>query len=371
MNRNIRQRSDYWLALAVAVLIGFGLIMIYSVSKYYSLDMTDGATDKYYLKKQLFNILIGAIGWIVAQSVDYRYWQKNAAKMFFITIGLLLMPIILSPFGIAHAGRWINIFGFNFQPAELAKLTFIFYLAGLFSKSGENLKSVAKTFVPFLIAVGAIVLIMTMQKDLGTLTVFGLISIGIFLLAGAPLTQFLSVVGLGGFAGWLLIKFEPYRMKRLLTFLNPENDSMNTGYHIKNALIAIGSGGLFGLGFGQSKQKYLYLPEAHTDSIFAIICEELGALRASLVILLFSFVAYRGFRITRNAPDVFARLVAGAITIWLFMQMVINIGAMFSLLPLTGIPLPFISYGGTSVIVLMTAVGVLMNISRQTVYEKR
>jgi cell division protein FtsW len=153
-------------------------------------------------------------------------------------------------------------------------------------------------------------------------------------------------------------------MQRLLTFLNSDSHDLGAGYHIKNALIAIGSGGLWGLGFGQSKQKYLYLPEAHTDSIFAIICEELGTLRASLVIAAFCFLALRGFMIAKNTADPFGRMVAVAITVWLFLQMFVNIAAMFSMVPLTGIPLPFISYGGTSLVVLLTAIGVLINISK-------
>ncbi|MCX6808643.1 MAG: putative peptidoglycan glycosyltransferase FtsW [Candidatus Berkelbacteria bacterium] len=362
MNKH-RKHSDYLLSLAVFALIAFGLIMIYSVSKYYSLEVTDGATDKYYLKHQFYMICIGLVAWIATQSIDYHFWQKNASWMFFATIGLILLPVVLTPLGLAHEYRWISL-GFNFQPAELAKLTFIFYLAGLFSKQGENLKNIAKSFYPFLIAIGIIAVLMALQKDLGTLAVIILISAGMFLVSGAPFIQLIASLGIGTFGVWLLIKIEPYRMQRILTFLNPDASSTGAGYHIKNALIAIGSGGLWGLGFGQSKQKYLYLPEAHTDSIFAIICEELGALRSALVIVVFCFIAYRGLRIARNAPDIFGRLVAIGVTVWIFSQMAINIAAMFAIVPLTGIPLPFISYGGTSIIILLAAVGVLTNISK-------
>lgn len=365
-----RQHIDYWLALAIFGLIVFGLIMIYSVSKYYSLELTNGATDKYFLKKQLVTVTIGLFAWIVVQAIDYRFWQKHAKEMFFITFGLLLLPIILSPFGVTSAGRWIIIGGFNFQPAELAKLTFIFYLAGLFSEKGINLKEISKLFWPFISVVGVIALMMMIQKDLGTLSIFVIISASLFIAAGAPVGQIFSGVGIGGVLLWLAVKLEPYRMQRLVTFLNPGSDSLSSGYHIQNALIAIGSGGLFGLGFGQSKQKYLYLPEAHTDSIFAIICEEMGMLRAALIVLVFAFIALRGFKIAKSAQDNFSRLVAIGVTVWIFAQMSINIAAMLALLPLTGIPLPFISYGGTSLIVLLAAIGVLTNISKNQIYEK-
>jgi len=360
------QHSDYWLSLVIFALICFGLIMIYSVSKYYSLDITDGETDKYYLKRQSVMAVLGLMAWIFFQAIDYRFWQRHAAKMFYITLGLIILPIVLEPFGISRAGRWIDIGAFNFQPSELAKLTFSFYLAAWFSKIGENTQKLKQSFWPFVGIVGLIAGLMLLEKDLGTLAVFVIISAGMFIMAGAPTAQILTGAGLTSFLVWLSIKIEPYRMQRYLTFLNPDDNGSSAGYHIKNALIAIGSGGLWGLGFGQSKQKYLYLPEAHTDSIFAIICEELGMLRASVVILVFVFIAFRGLKIARNAPDTFSRLLAASITIWLFSQMAINIAAMFSLVPLTGIPLPFVSYGGTSLIILLSAVGVLTNISKRT-----
>ena len=205
---------------------------------------------------------------------------------------------------------------------------------------------------------------MLVQKDLGTLAIIVCIVASMLTIAGAPLYQLAAGGGLTAFLLWLAIKIEPYRLERFLTFLNPESNSLGAGYHIKNALIAIGSGGLLGLGFGQSKQKYLYLPEAHTDSIFAIISEELGFLRAAVIIIVFAFIAIRGFRIAANAPDTFSRLVAGGITTWFLAQMFINIGAMLSILPLTGVPLPFVSYGGSSLVILLAAVGVLVNISK-------
>jgi cell division protein FtsW len=362
MNQTRKTKQDYLISLAVFALVVFGLIMIYSVSKYYSLQLTNEATDKYYLKKQLVFVVIGFFAWAIFQSIDYRFWLKKSGSMLFITFFLLLLPLI---FGKQDSGgRWIDLKVFSFQPAEIAKLALIFYISGWFASKGEKLENIKKMFWPFVLIVGSIAGLMLVQKDLGTLAIIVCISAAMFLIAGAPLYQIAAGGGLTAALLWLAIKIEPYRLQRFLTFLNPEDNSLGAGYHIKNALIAIGSGGWFGLGFGQSKQKYLYLPEAHTDSIFAIISEELGYVRAILVILVFAFIAIRGYKIAANAPDTFGRLVASGITTWFLAQMFINIGAMFSILPLTGVPLPFVSYGGSSLVILLAAVGVLVNISK-------
>jgi cell division protein FtsW len=371
MNKINKKHSDYVLSLLVFGLIAFGLIAIYSVSKYYSLEITGNVTDKRFLNKQISTVLLGLVVWVVFQAINYKYWAKYAGICFFITIFLLILPILLHPFGLASAGRWVHIGPANFQPAEFGKLTFLVYLAGWFARQGDNINKIKKMFWPFIGIVGFIAFLMLVQKDLGTLSIYSLIAAGIFIMAGAPIYQ---IVGAGGIAAsllWIAVKIEPYRMQRLLTFLNPGDDHLSAGYHIKNALIAIGSGGLWGLGFGQSRQKYLYLPEAHTDSIFAIISEELGFVRAALIIVVFTLIAMRGIKIMKNAPDTFARLLASGIIIWVFFQMFINIAAMFSLIPLTGIPLPFISYGGTSLVVLLAAIGILTNISKHQIAESR
>ncbi len=366
-----KQKQDFLLSLVVFGLIAFGLIMIYSVSKYYSLQITNSLTDKYYLKKQLMWTGFGLVAWAVFQSIDYKFWFKHSGKMLFITFGLLVLPFIFHGASGSVGSRWVDILGVQFQPAEMAKLTLIIYLAGWFAGKNEDPKKIKAMFIPFLAVVGAVALMMLVQKDLGTLSVIVLISASIFIAAGSSFWHLLVGGGLAGALLWLSIKIEPYRLKRLLTFLNPGADPLGAGYHIQNALIAIGSGGLFGLGFGQSKQKYLYLPEAHTDSIFAIICEELGFLRSSLVILAFIVIAIRGYKIAMSAPDVFSRLLAVGITTWLFGQMFINIGAMLSIIPLTGVPLPFISYGGSSLMILLAAVGILINVSKfRSHYEK-
>jgi len=360
-----KQRSDYLLSIIVFGLTLFGLIAIFSVSKYYSLQITDGVTDKYYLSRQIFWVLLGMVVWAIFQGIDFRFWQKNTKYMLWATLVLLVIPIFWGVASGEGGTAWVGFGTYSIQPAELAKLTLILYLAGWMS-SAKNEKDREKVYLNFFGVMALISVLMLIQKDLGTLGVMVGIAAAIYLAYGAPYKYMFWGGGLAVFMAWIAIKIEPYRMQRFLTFLNPESDQLGSGYHIRNALIAIGSGGLWGLGFGNSKQKYLYLPESHTDSIFAIICEELGFLRGSLVIIAFGLIALRGYKIAKNAPCEYSKLVAVGVTTWFTWQAFVNIGAMLSILPLTGVTLPFVSYGGSSLIFLLAATGVLINISKYT-----
>lgn len=362
-----KKHPDYLLVVAIFILMMFGLVAIYSVSKYFSLQITDGANDKYFLIRQLQWVGIGVVVWIIFQAIDYRFWQKNSKYMLFATLFFLILPIIFGHDNDRSSTRWISIAGQQFQPSELAKLSLIFYLSSwLSSNKLDNSKT-----LPFFFIMGVVSFLMLMQKDFGTLSVMLGVSATMYIIAGASYINLVFGGGLAGLLFWIAIKLEPYRLERFTTFLNPESDTLGSGYHIRNALIAIGSGGLFGLGFGQSKQKYLYLPEAHTDSIFAIICEELGFIRALIIILFIAFVGVRGFRVAKNSPDMYSSLLATGITAWIIWQSFINIGAMLSILPLTGVPLPFISYGGSSLLILLAATGILINISKYGDYQKK
>jgi len=363
-----KSRADYLLSILIFALVLFGLIAIYSVSKYYSLEVTDNTTDKYWLNRQLIFVGLGLVTLAVFQAIDYRVWEKYSKYTLWVTIGLLLLPIFVGFSEGNTAQRWVGFGTATFQPAEMAKITLIIYLASWFSKKKES-DSDRLTW-PFFMVMIAIALLMLIQKDLGTLAVMLGISAAMFFMSGVSYTSLFLGGGLGALLLYLAIKIEPYRLERLTSFLNPNADVMGSGYQIRNALIAIGSGGLFGLGFGQSRQKYLYLPEAHTDAIFAIVAEELGFLRSSLIILAFGYIALKGYKIARNAPDKFSSLMAVGITTWFFWQAFINIGAMLSILPLTGVPLPFISYGGSSLLFLLAATGILINISKHANYEK-
>ncbi len=322
-------------------------------------------TNNYFLIRQIINALIGIGVLIVFSLVNYKTWKKFAPVLLFLTIILLLL-VFLVGFSSGGAKRWLNLGSFLVQPTEIAKLAYILYLSAWLENRGEKLRDFQYGFVPFALMTAFISLLIILQPDLGTATVIALTAALIFITAGGTFKQIVA----GGVSGllliWLLIKSSAYRFARLSVFLNPSADKQGIGYHINQALLAIGSGGFFGLGFGQSRQKYNYLPEPIGDSIFAVIAEEIGFIRILVLILLFLVLAYRGFRIARLAPDVFGRLAAFGITSWITLQALINISAMLSLAPLTGIPLPFISYGGSSLITSLAGIGILLNISKSS-----
>lgn len=363
------QKPDYLFAIIVFLLTFFGLVMIASSSMVISLEKY--GSNFTYVLRQIGSLIIGLILMFLTYKIDYRFWKKNAIWLFLIAVVLLIL-VFVPGIGVEINGarRWIGIGKYSFQPAEIIKLTFIIYLAAWLDHKNEKIKKLFSGFLPFIILIAVVAFLIMRQPDLGTMSVIVLVSAIMFFVSGANLLH----LGLG--AGFLvilmaiLIKAAPYRLQRLLVFINPSLDSQGAAYHINQALLAIGTGGLWGLGFGQSKQKYLYLPMAHTDSIFAIIAEELGFIRTSLVLIAFLFLGLRGYKIAKNAPDNFSKLLATGITSWILIQTCINIAAMLNLVPMTGVPLPFISFGGSSLIFLLAAVGIMLNISKVSVGEK-
>jgi len=359
------QKPDLIFAFMVILLALFGIVMISSGSIVSSQERF--GTNYYYAFHQLISLSIGIALMVAAYFIDYRYLKKISLGMFLITLLLLLavfIPGIGREFGGAHL--WLGIGGLIFQPSEIVKLSFIIYLASWLEKKGEEVRHFSAGFVPFAVLIAILAFLIMSQPDLGTLSVILATAVIVFFVAGARGIHLgLGALGLFLLLGFL-IKIAPYRLQRFLVFLNPQNETLGAAYHINQALIAIGSGGLWGLGFGQSKQKYLYLPQAYSDSIFAIIAEELGFIRSFLVIAVFVFLAVRGFSIVRHAPDRFAKLLATGITSWIILQAFLNIAAMLGLIPLTGVPLPFISFGGSSLIVTLIAVGILLNISKHS-----
>ncbi len=361
-------KPDYQLAIVAFILIILGLVLISSASVVISYTLF--GTTTYYLYRQIIAVIIGLIIWLLFQNIDYHFWKKWAFPLLIVTT-VLLIAVFVPGLGVAFGGakRWVDFRLFSIQPAEICKLSFILYLALWFEKKGEGIKSFTYGLMPFIVLSLILAILIIAQPDMGTMFVIIMVGGIMFFAAGGRISHVLLMVS-GGFASlWALIKIAPYRLARLTVWLNPKSDTQGIGYHINQALLAVGSGGLLGVGFGLSRQKYNYLPEVVGDSIFAIIAEELGFIKSVIIILLFLFLAYRGFKIARQAPDMFGRLVATGITAWLVFQAIINIGAMLSILPLTGIPLPFISYGGTSLVVSLAAIGILMNISKQTVRE--
>ena len=362
-NNAVSKKPDYVFAILVFLLVFFGIVMISSSSVASSFEKY--GNNYAFVKSQIISLLIGLGALFLTYNIDYRFWKKHSLWMIVITLGLLVL-VFIPGIGkeINGAHRWIGFAGKMFQPSEIIKLAFIIYAASWFDVRKETIGEFVGGFVPFSLMIAIIGVLIMNQPDLGTMSVIAGTAGVMFLVAGANLWHFsigigASILLLGG-----LIAAAPYRMQRLMVFLDPSSDTQGASYHINQALLAIGAGGLWGLGFGQSRQKYLYLPQTQTDSIFAIIAEELGFLRSSIVLCAFIFLGYRGFQIAKKAPDNFSRLLVVGITTWILIQAFINIGAMLNILPLTGVPLPFISYGGTSLIVLLAAVGIVLNISK-------
>ena len=359
-------KPDYFFIGLVGVIVLFGLVMLSSASS--AVGYNKFGDNYWYLKHQVFyGLLPGIVVFLIFLNIDYRKFRKLALP--FLIISIIALILVFIPGLGADYGRarnWINIFGVSVQPAEIVKLTFLIYLAAwLGDKIGtRKMEDASQSFIPFITTFGLIVFLIAAQPDLGTLSIIVVMAISVYFAAGAPLKH-MAIIGSGGILMFLaLIKIAPYRAARLMTFLNPGLDPQGVGYHINQALLAIGSGGIFGLGLGLSRQKFQYLPEVAGDSIFAIISEELGFIFAVGLIIAFILLALRGYRIAKTAPDGFGRLLAVGVTSWFVFQAFINIGAMLSLMPLTGVPLPFVSYGGTALTINLAAVGIVGNISR-------
>lgn len=362
---NTEKKSDQILLYTIFALLAFGLIMIASAGIAYS--RTRFGDSYFFFKRQLLGVSIGLIVLYLTQRINYKFWKKISFPMFVASIALLIL-VFIPGIGskIYGANRWIQIGAFSFQPAEMLKLSLIIYLAAWLESRGERIKDFFEGLVPFLTIIALVSFLLIKQPDVGTLGVVISIAISVFFVSGSKISHIFLMMSGGLAALYILIKTESYRMNRLLVFLHPELDPRGIGYQINQALLAIGSGGILGVGLGHSMQKFNYLPEPVGDSIFAIIGEELGMIGCLILIALFVIVAMRGLRIAKSAPDVFAKLAATGITAWIFFQAFINISAITGLIPLTGIPLPFISYGGTSIIFLMAGIGILLNISKHT-----
>lgn len=360
------QKADKILALSILFLVIFGLVMIASAGNIYS--QTRFGDQYFFFKRQLlWGILPGIVLFYLAQRIDYHFWKKVAIPFFLVALVCLVL-VFVPTIGIKTYGasRWIQLGSMSFQPSEMLKLSIILYLAlWLESKGVKKIKDLFEGLLPFLVIIGIVGFLVLKQPDMGTLGVIMLTALAIFFSSGARVSHLFSIMGLGFVGLAILIKLEPYRFDRFLVFLDPKMDPQGIGYHINQALIAIGSGGLWGIGLGRSQQKFNYLPEPAGDSIFAILGEELGLIGALVLISLFAILAVRGFKIAKNAPDEFGKLVAIGITSWIIFQALINISAITAIIPLTGVPLPFISYGGTSIVFLLVASGILLNISKQ------
>lgn len=360
---NQKAHFDYILLILIVILCFFGLLMIYNASSVSALS--DFGDKYYYLKEQTKWLIIGLLILGISSQINYKKWYKLAVPLIFVNLILLTM-VFIPGLGILAYGsrRWLNMGFFIIQPAELAKLSLIIYLSAWFSGYERN------RFFAFLSLLGMVVGLVILEPDLGTALVIGIVAIIIYFISGASFLHFLFLIPVIIATGIIAAVTSPYRLQRILTFLNPNQDPLGTSYHVRQILITLGSGGLFGLGLGKSRQKYAYLPEATTDSIFAIIAEEIGFIGVLIFIGLLLFILYRCFKIAREAPDKFSYLLGMGITFWLSIQILINLSAMTLILPLTGVPLPFISYGGSGLVVSLFGLGILLNISKHRLIKK-
>lgn len=352
------------LEVTTLLLIILGLVILSSSGVVLSYKIY--GDNYYYLKHQIFpGLLLGITGFFIARRFPHQRLKMFALPLLLVTLGLLA-AIFIPQIGLSFGGakRWIQIKNFSFQPSEVLKITFVIYLAAWFEKRQDQIKTVMGSFVPFLAISGIIGLLLLAQPDVGTLGVILITGLLIFLVAGSKISHFITTILLGISTILVLIKIAPYRLNRFTTFLNPDADPLGIGYQINQAIIAIGSGGFWGLGLGQSRQKYNYLPEPIGDSIFAITSEELGFAGAIFILSLFLIFAYFGYKISRNASTEFGKLLGFGLTTWIVIQALINTAAISGLIPLTGVPLPFISFGGTSLAIALTSVGIISNIGR-------
>ena len=322
----------------------------------------------YYLNHQLlFGVLPGLVLMFLFSKIDYKVWRKISLLMLFGVLVLMVMVFIPRfGLGLKGASRWINLVGFTFQPSELLKISLIIYLAAWFGGRDQRLKNWVYGMAPFFLVLSFVAVLLALQPDVGTLIVVSIIALGLYFAAGVSMKQFFAVilVLLVGVAG--LIVIEPYRFNRIKSFINPSVDPRGISYQVNQSMISNGSGGLFGVGFGRSTQKYGFLPEVVHDSIFAVLAEELGLIGSAIIIALFLFLSFNLTRIAGRVSDKFGMLLVMGINIWIMSQAFINIAAMSGLAPLTGIPLPFISYGGTAMISLLAGLGIVLNVSKRT-----
>ena len=353
------------ITVAVVALVLLGLIMILSASSVAAFA-TYGSSFMFF-KRQLVWALLGIVAFIFFARLDYRRLSGLGYVLFVIVVGLLL-AVLVPGVGVSVGGssRWLSLGPVSFQPSEVAKLALILFAGDVFSRKQErSFDSFSHTAIPLIPALGCLALLVILQPDLGTTLVLGFIGIGMLFVAGAPLRYIAPIASAGAVLAAVAAVAEPYRRARILAFLNPWADPFNTGYQTIQSLIAMGSGGWFGVGLGASRQKWLYIPNAHTDFIYAILGEEMGLFGTVVVLGLFGFLGYMGIRVARKAPDRFGMLLASGIVVWVTLQALLNIGTVTAALPITGVPLPLVSFGGTSLLILLAAMGILVNIAHQ------
>ena len=368
--RNVRYGEvDLAFFLIVIALLVIGIIMMFSAS--YAWAIAEGESGTYYAYSQLKNAVLGLVIMLVLCTIDYHFLQKPTIAVCAYVIPIILLVLVFVPgIGVTEGGatRWIAIRGFNFQPSELMKIGIVIFMSYVIEKNYANMKKFGKGLLPLLLIMALPVLLLIMEPHLSATIIIGLMCVILIFIGGTNIKQFFLVGVVGATAG-LLVGFVmsgdyAYIGNRIESWLDPFSDSLGTTWQTCQSLIAIGSGGLFGLGLGGSRQKYLYLPETKNDFVFSIVCEELGFVGALTVVLLFAMLVIRGFHIAMRAKDKFGMLVAIGLTCHIGLQAFFNIAVVSNFFPNTGISLPFFSYGGTALILQLAEMGIVLNISR-------
>ena len=354
-------RGDIFLLSVVLFLVFIGVVMVFSASAIVSHEKFD--TSYLFLIKQIIWTVMGVFLMLVLARIDYNKLQKFSRPLMVFSFSLLVLVLLIEP---GEIKRWLKFGMVNFQPSEMAKICLILYIADVLDRKGSKLQDFKKGLLPILAVAGIFLVLIYAEPDLGTAVILGLVVLAMLFMGGVRLSHLLSLVLASIPLLYFAVFHVAYRRERILTFINPWADAQRIGYQIVQALLALGSGGFFGKGLGASRAKLFFLPEPYTDFIFSIIGEELGFLGASLIIFLFVIIAWRGLRIATRAPNQFGNLLAAGITFLITFQAVLNISIVTACLPTKGITLPFLSYGGSSLVFSLAGVGILLNISRQT-----
>jgi len=353
---------DYTFAAVVIILLAYGLIMVFSASSasaHYRMNDTF-----YFIKRQFLWAVLGLGAMYVVSKIPYKLYYKFALPV--LGISLLMLLLVLTPLGVEVNGakRWLGFSLLTFQPSEIAKFALIIFLAKSLSENQDMLEKFWGGFAIYLAIIGVTAGLVLLEPHMSGAMVIGGVGVIMLFAAGAKIKHFMYLLPVAGVGVAGMIIAAPYRLQRFLTFLDPFSDMLGSGFQIVQSLYAIGSGGLFGLGLGQSRQKFLYLPEPQNDFIFSIICEELGFFGALLVIILFVVLIWKGIQIALHAPDMFSSMLVTGITALIGIQVILNIAVVTSSMPATGIPLPFFSYGGTSLFIILIGMGIILNITR-------
>lgn len=363
--KNENKSPDIILLLVTLILVTVGTAMIYSSSSIIALEkFKDG---QYFLKKQILFVFLGLISMVLMTKISYTQLRKWAYPG--MLLSLLLLAILLIPnVGIKRGGatRWLNMGVFSFQVTEMVKISMVVFLSHLLARKAHQLKKFSKGVLLPMVITSVVILLVLLEPDFGTAAIIAAILILMLCIAGSRITHILLLMAAFIPVGVLLILYKGYRVARLTAFLDPWKDASNTGFQIIQSLLSFGSGGTFGVGIGDGMQKLFYLPEPHTDFILSILAEESGFIGVTIVIVMFAIFAFRGFMIALKAPDLFGTLLAVGLTMVIALESFINIAGVMGIIPLKGLVLPFLSYGGTAFIMSMTAVGILLNISTQT-----